>query len=61
MKDKKLCVSGPLVDPGQAGRRRTSDWLVIVKAGARVEVHRFASRREADAFIYALKLMERES
>lgn len=43
-----MTVSPPYLDP--FNRRRTADYLVAVRAGDRVEVHRFASLEDAQAF-----------
>lgn len=40
-------VSKPYIDKAQVGRKYTPDWLVTVKTGSTVEVHRFPSERAA--------------
>lgn len=43
-----MIVSAPYLDP--YNRRRSPDYLVTVRAGDRVEVHRFYSLDDAQAF-----------
>jgi len=41
-------VTGPFVDT--RSRRRTADWLVLVRQGAVVQTYRFADEAAAQAF-----------
>jgi hypothetical protein len=44
-----VTVSGPFIEP--ATYRCAATWLVVLKCGDRVDVHRFPTREDADAFI----------
>jgi hypothetical protein len=45
---RELTISAPYRDP--YSRRRTADWLVVVRAGDLVDVHHFTDQDDADAF-----------
>lgn len=46
----ELTISQPYPDPTQA-RKMRPDWLVVTRAGDRVDVHRFKDRDDADVWL----------
>ena len=46
-----MTLSAPHIDHRSATRKRTPDWVIYARSGAFVQVLRFSSLADAEAFI----------